>query len=195
MADALNFDELIRRVRAGDQDAATVLVKRYETAIRRAVRFRLADDRLASLLDSTDICQSVLGSFFFRAASGQFELKNPGQLLRLLTAMARNKLNSQARKQLALRRDVRRVETHHADESRFIATQQSPSTIVAARDLLQEVHRRLSPEERQLLELRNQGWDWAAIAAKLGVGAEALRRRLSRALDRVVADLGLDDAP
>jgi RNA polymerase sigma-70 factor (ECF subfamily) len=195
MAEALNFDELIRRVRAGDQDAATVLVKRYETAIRRAVRFRLADARLASLLDSTDICQSVLGSFFFRAASGQFELKNPGQLLRLLTAMARNKLNSQARKQLALRRDVRRVESGHEGESRFVATRESPSRIVAARDLLEEVHRRLAPDERQLLELRNQGWDWAAIASKLDVGAETLRRRLSRALDRVVADLGLDDAP
>jgi RNA polymerase sigma-70 factor (ECF subfamily) len=195
MADALTFDELIRRVRGGDQDAAAILVKRYEAAIRRAVRFRLADAGLGSLLDSMDICQSVLGSFFVRAASGQFELKNPGQLLRLLTAMARNKLNSQARKQLSQRRDVRRVESHDQRESRFVSTGESLSTIVAARDLLQEVHRRLSPDERQLLELRNQGWDWAAIASEVGVAAETVRRRLSRALDRVVADLGLDDAP
>jgi RNA polymerase sigma-70 factor (ECF subfamily) len=195
MTDTLAFDELIRRVRAGDQEAAAILVKRYESAIRRAVRFRLADSGLGSLLDSMDICQSVLGSFFVRAASGQFELKNPGQLLRLLTAMARNKLNSQARKQLSLRRDIRRVESPDQCESRLVATGESLSTIVAARDLLQEVHRRLSPDERQLLELRNQGWEWAAIASEVGVAAETLRRRLSRALDRVVADLGLEDAP
>ena len=99
MVDAPTFDELIQRVPAGDQGAATELVKRYEPAIRRAVRFRLADARLGTLLDSMDICQ-----------------------------------------------------------------------------LLQEVHRRLSPDERRLLDLRSQGYDWSAIASELGGGAEALRR-------------------
>jgi RNA polymerase sigma-70 factor (ECF subfamily) len=194
MVDALTFDELIRLVRAGDQDAATIIVKRYESAIRRTVRFRLADARLGSLLDSMDICQSVLASFFVRAASGQFDLKTPGQLLNLLAAMARNKLTSQARKQLAQRRDSRRVSSGEQSDDRFVATGESPSVLVAARDLLQEVKRRLSPEERRLLELRGQGWDWSAIAAEVGAGAEALRRRLSRALDRVVGQLGLDEA-
>jgi RNA polymerase sigma-70 factor (ECF subfamily) len=195
MIDAPTFDELIRRVRAGDQDAAAELVRRYEPAIRRAVRFRLADARLGALLESMDICQSVLASFFLRAASGQYELKTPAQLLKLLTAMARNKLNSQARKQHAQRRDSRRVTSADPDEGRFVAADASPSTEVAVRDLLQEVHRRLSADERRLLELRNQGRDWAAIAAEVGGGAEALRRKLSRALDRVAEQLGLDDAP
>ena len=39
MPDNPSIDDLIRRVRAGDQDAASELVKRYEPAIRRAVRF------------------------------------------------------------------------------------------------------------------------------------------------------------
>ena len=60
------------------------------------------------------------------------------------------------------------------------------------RDLLQEVHRRLSPDERRILELKNHGFDWAAIASELGGSAEALRRKLSRALDRVAEQLGLD---
>jgi hypothetical protein len=33
------FEALIRRVRAWDQEAAAELVRRYEPAIRRAVRF------------------------------------------------------------------------------------------------------------------------------------------------------------
>src|SRR5262245_25959100 len=163
MIDAPSFDELMRRVRAGDQDAATVLVRRYEPAIRRAVRFRLADARLGTVLDSMDICQSVLASFFIRAASGQYELETPGQVLRLLTAMARNKLTSQARKQHAQRRDSRRVVSGGPEQGRFVAAGGSPSMVVAARDLLEEVHRRLSAEERRLLELRQHGWDWAAI--------------------------------
>src|SRR5881394_2394249 len=116
MAEPLPFDELILRVRAGDQDAATALVRSYESAIRRAVRFRMTDARLGNLLDSMDICQSVMASFFLRAASGQYELKEPDQLLKLLTAMARNKLKFQARKQRAQRRDVRRVAGASADE-------------------------------------------------------------------------------
>jgi RNA polymerase sigma factor (sigma-70 family) len=195
MVDAPTFDDLIRRVRAGDQDAATVLVRRYEPFIRRAVRFRLANAGLAALLDSMDICQSVLASFFIRAATGQYELETPEQLLKLLTAMARNKLTSQARKQHAQRRDTRRVTSSNQDQDRFVAAGESPSTEIAARDLLQEVHRRLSPEERRLLELKNQGCEWAAIASEIGGSAEALRRKLSRALDRVAEQLGLDDAP
>ena len=43
--------------------------------------FRLADARLGNLLDSMDICQSVLTSFFVRAAAGQYDLETPEQLL------------------------------------------------------------------------------------------------------------------
>jgi RNA polymerase sigma-70 factor (ECF subfamily) len=191
--DAPAFDDLIRRVRAGDQDAAAALVRHYEPFIRRAVRFRLADARLGSLIDSMDICQSVLASFFVRAASGQYELKTPGQLLKLLTAMARNKLNSQARMQFAQRRDSRRVTSSEDDQRQFVTTDASPSTQVAVRDLLQEVQRRLSLDERRILELRNQGCEWSAIAAELGGTADALRRKLSRALDRIAGQLGLDE--
>jgi DNA-directed RNA polymerase specialized sigma24 family protein len=98
MSEESTFEELIRRVRAWDQDAAAELVRRYESTIRRAVRFRLADARLGNLLDSMDICQSVLRSFFLRAASGQYDLGSPEKVLGLLTAMARNKLASQARR-------------------------------------------------------------------------------------------------
>ena len=113
----------------------------------------------------------------------------------LLAAMAHKKLTSQARKQYARRRDQRRVTSGHQDEGHFVAPGASPSSEVAARDLLQEVQRRLSPDERQILELRNQGHDWAAIAARLGGGAEALRKKLARAIDRVAEQMGLDDQP
>jgi RNA polymerase sigma-70 factor (ECF subfamily) len=194
MVDFPSIDELIRRIRAGDQEAAAVLVKRYEPAIRRAVRIRLADARLGALLDTTDICQSVLGSFFIRVATGQYKLETPGQLFKLLTTMARNKLISQARRQHAQRRDTRRITSRDQDDEQFVSARQSPSNQVAVRDLLQEVQRRLSPEERRMLELKNEGQDWASIASQLGGSAEALRRRLSRALDRVAEELGLDHA-
>ena len=195
MAEDATFDELIGRVRAGDQDAAADLVRRYEPEIRRAVRYRLADARLGTLLESMDICQSVLKSFFVRAAAGQYDLKTPQQLLGLLATMARNKLHSQARKHQTQRRDRRRAAPGGLDEAGLVDPGASPSSEVAARDLLDEVRRRLAPDERRLMDLRNQGHEWAAIAAQLGGSADAARVRLSRALDRVAGQLGLDDEP
>jgi RNA polymerase sigma-70 factor (ECF subfamily) len=195
MPEAPTFEELIRRVRAWDQEAATELVRRYEPAIRRAVRFRLADAQLGNLLDSMDLCQSVLRSFFVRAASGQYSLETPEQVLSLLTAMARNKLTSQARKQRSLRRDNRRVGPLVEGESQLVAPGDSPSAAMVVLDLQQEVRRRLAPDEWQLLDLKNQGLDWAAIAARVGGSAESLRKKLARAIDRVVDELGLDDEP
>jgi hypothetical protein len=68
MTGETNFQALIARVREGDAEAAAMLVHRYESAIRRIVRTRMVDSRLRSLVDSSDICQSVFGSFFCRVA-------------------------------------------------------------------------------------------------------------------------------
>ncbi len=53
---------------------------------------RLTDPSLYRLLDSMDVCQSVLLSFFVRAAAGQYDLEQPQELLKLLVVMAWNKL-------------------------------------------------------------------------------------------------------
>src|SRR5216684_1879066 len=104
--------DLIARLRAGDAQAAAEFVRHYEPVIRSRIRvwLRMQDARLRRLFDSMDICQSVLASFFVRAASGQFDLEQPEQLLGLLVQMARHKLANQVQMQQAQRRDVRRVQ-------------------------------------------------------------------------------------
>jgi RNA polymerase sigma factor (sigma-70 family) len=192
MAQSLSFQELLGRVRAGDQEAARDLVQRYEPAIRRAVRFRLTDSRLARAFDSMDICQSVLASFFLRVASGQFDLEKPEQLLTLLVAMARNKVALQVRAQQRQRRDYRRVQGDGLAEMQVAQADPSPSVQVAGKELLEKAERLMSAEERQLVELRKDGLDWDAIAEKLGGTPEALRKKLARAADRVARQLKLD---
>src|SRR5262245_18944261 len=85
------FADLVARLRQGDGTAAEELVKRYEGHIRRVVRERLSNSQLQSQFDSTDVCQSVLGNFFVRAALGEFDLDSPQQLAGLLATMARNR--------------------------------------------------------------------------------------------------------
>jgi RNA polymerase sigma-70 factor (ECF subfamily) len=191
MSDDLSFRDLIGRVRRGDEQAAAELVRKYEPAIRRAVRFRLTDARLRRTCDSMDVCQSVLMSFFVRAASGQYDLDSPEQLLRLLTTMARNKLLNQARLEHAARRDSRLV--NEVPDKDLVSETPGPPQQVEARDLLQQVHARLTPDERQLVELRNQGLDWASIAKRLGGTPTALRQKLHRALARLSQQFGLEE--
>jgi RNA polymerase sigma-70 factor (ECF subfamily) len=193
VADAPSFQALLLRVRAGDPEAARLLVQRYEPAIRRAVRFRLADSRLARMLDSMDICQSVLASFFVRTAAGQYDIEQPEQLLKLLVAMARHKLARRVRAEKRQRRDYRRVQAAELDEGGLAAAESSPSQHVAGQELLREADRLLSAEERQLVEMRKAGLEWSAIARQLGGTPEALRKQLARAADRVAHQLHLDD--
>lgn len=190
MSDDTSFDELMQRIRAGDDGAASELVRRYEPAIRRAIRVRLRDPRLGRLLDSMDICQSVLASFFVRAALGQYELNQPEHLLKLLTRMARNKLANQAHHHRARCRDYRRTDAT-ADMDRIVGGA-SPSAQLGERELLSEARRRLSDEERQLLELRQQGLEWSEIGQRLNASPDAMRMRLIRAVERVAGELNLD---
>jgi RNA polymerase sigma-70 factor (ECF subfamily) len=190
-----SFQDLIRRVRAGDEQAAAELVRQYEPEIRREVRLRLTDPSLRRVIDSVDICQSVLGNFFARAALGQFDLGEPRQLIGLLVKMARNRLTDWARRQTAERRHQCRelsLDSTALDGKEPCTVDPSPSQVVAGKELLEQVRERMSDEERQIAERRVAGSDWAEIAKEFGGTPDGLRKRLARAFDRVANELGLD---
>ena len=193
MPDATPFAEFIARIRAGDPRAAEELVRKYEPLVRRAVRIRLEDRRLERLFDSMDVCQSVLKSFFVRTAAGQYDLEEPGQLVGLLVAMAGTKLACEARRQHRQRRDQRRVAEGDAALGGVAAGDPSPSRAVAAKDLLAAARGRLTDDERALADLRGEGLTWEEVAGRVGGTAQARRVQLSRALDRVAGELGLED--
>jgi RNA polymerase sigma-70 factor (ECF subfamily) len=186
-----SFADVIARVRRGDEQAASDLVRRYEPEIRREVRFLLRDPFLRRTFDSMDVCQSVLGSFFLRAALGEYDLQRPEDLIRLLISMTRNKVVDATRRQRAQRRDHRRSTSLDAVD--LAAQTPSPSQVVEGRELLAAFRDRLSGEERQLAELRAAGREWADVAHELGGTAEARRKQLTRAISRVSRELGLEE--
>ncbi len=142
--------ELLERFRAGDADAAGELVEAYEPHLRRMIRLRIRDSRLRRLFDSADICQSVLANFFARLSLGQYDLESPGQLVRLLETMARNKVATQARKAQVTRRDEREIDG--GDETVApVVPGPSFTEQVAWSELVQIVRSRLSDSERQAL--------------------------------------------
>jgi DNA-directed RNA polymerase specialized sigma24 family protein len=191
MAEDDSFHDLVCRVRRGDGRAAEELVRRYEPALRVAVRVRLTDPNLRRVLDSADVCQSVLANFFVRAAAGQFEFDGPEQLVRLLATMARNKVANAARRERAARRGGGRA-LQPLSGSKFTDPRPGPGEVAADAELLREFRRRLTEEERRLADQRAAGRPWSEIAAEAGGDADALRVRLGRAIDRVARELGLD---
>jgi DNA-directed RNA polymerase specialized sigma24 family protein len=134
----------------------------------------------------------VLGSFFVRVASGQFELNRPDELIRLLMTMTRNKVVRQVRRLRTQRRDERRNEAIASDELETPSNGPGPSELVAGAELLQAFRDRLTPEERIIVDRRSEGHEWSEIAAELGGSANARRKQFTRAADRAARELGLD---
>jgi RNA polymerase sigma-70 factor (ECF subfamily) len=182
-----SFEDLVRRVRQGEQAAAADLVKRYEPHIRRAVRIRLMRyPQMRRLLDSVDICQSVMGSFFVRAARGEYRLDRPDELQNLLVIMAYHKLVDMVRKKHLPEPPSSDMPEEPPDRG------DSPSDDAMYRELLQMFRERLSEDERQLADLRANGTPWNEIAARLNGQPEALRKKLDRAVQRVARSLGIE---
>ena len=176
----------------GDEQAAARLVRDFEPIVRRVVRARLQGGRARCEFDSMDICQSVLANFFVRVAAGEYDLKEPNDLIKLLLTMTRNKLSEKMRRQHRLRRDSRRT-VGGVEELPLAGLEPTPSSVIASKELLQQARLRLSEEERRLVELRGQGLSWEEVAASLGGTAGARRNQLARALDRVAQELRLNE--
>jgi RNA polymerase sigma factor (sigma-70 family) len=192
MCTPATFQELMVRVLRHDSEATTVMVKRYGPAIHREVRMMLLTrSYLRRTIDSEDIVQSVLANFFLRLEMGELDLQEPEQLVALLREMARNRVRDKVRHRRALRRNGAREQygTQVLEEAR--ADESTPSQIVFFEEMLGKARNLLTPHEREIAELRCARVGWEQIARQLHESPEALRKQFSRAMDRVVKELGL----
>jgi RNA polymerase sigma factor (sigma-70 family) len=191
MPDETPFQNLIRRVRLRDQQACAELVHTYLPDVLRIVRMQISNLNLQQVIEADDICQIVLANFFIRMADGQFQLNEPAQLKVLLGRMARNQVLDEGRRAQASRRARQRTLQANEAMQQVPSADATPSRIIASSELLAEIYRRMSNEERQVADQRALGTDWQAIAEAMGSSSEAVRKKLSRAYDRVLKELNL----
>ncbi|MFO0977380.1 MAG: sigma-70 family RNA polymerase sigma factor [Planctomycetaceae bacterium] len=189
------FEEALQKLREGVPEAVADFVQQYQPFIRRAVRRGLTRSGLRSFVDSSDICQSVLASFLVRMAAGEYEFRDQKAVENLLITIARRRLGMLVRRETSQGRDRRRVTNldsrlEHADSDAA-----DPRLAAELSDLLQQVRNRMSQEELQLFDLRRSGADWDLISQTVGESSVVLRKRLSRALRRICAELHLDHEP
>src|SRR5262249_11415700 len=134
----------------------------------------------------------VLAKFFLQNLARRCRLNDSDQLARLLVRMARNKIRDELRR-LRARHRRRRLEPADADDvlNALANRDSTPSSIVASKELVQEIYTRLSADEREPAKQRSLGLCWLTIAVHDGRSAEALRKMLARAVERVKRELDL----
>jgi RNA polymerase sigma-70 factor (ECF subfamily) len=190
MAPSDQFADLIRRVRGGDEDAAEDLFKRYGRVFLKKIKNRLEGSAIRAQVDCDDICQSVFGSLFVRLRWGQYELSSEQDLIGLLRKMADNKVIAKIRKG-EVRPDVKGRDGF--DLGLAAGQGPTPSRVATWKQIYGEALNRMSAEERQLQELRDQGLEWGAIAERLGGSADSRRKQWERARTRIAEELQLEE--
>jgi hypothetical protein len=180
-----DFHDLIRRVRDGDEEAAFRLIGEFQPFILRVVRFQMRHrrefDRLRSRVGFSDICQSVFKSLFEGLRQGRFELDQPEQLQKLLGAMSRLKIATEARRLSVILRDVLDADAlgNRADSGT------GPEKPIEDQDLSETILKHFASDELEILARRLDDQPWSEIAAALGATPDALRKMLARAIERV----------
>jgi DNA-directed RNA polymerase specialized sigma24 family protein len=190
-----SFIQMIEGVRRREQTAAVDLVRYITPNLYQTVRFRLSRWRLNHLLEAEDICQAVLAEFFQRLGRGDFTLQEPAQLNSLLGKLVRYRILDEVRKSFAVRRGKGDRATTNVDDmlASVAANTGTPSAEARANDLIATLYDRMTSSERVLAERRSRGEDWAEIARAVNSTPDAVRKKLTRALDRVMAELKLLD--
>lgn len=189
-----NFATLLDRVRHGDQIAASEVVHQYEPVVRQAIRTWLRKCNFVALhrvLDSTDICQSVLIQFFEKVNADQLNLESPEHLKNLLLIMARSRVVHHLRTNQIRRRDMRRDSSPFPSDVPEPANRETPVDLTVAQELLEMIRARLTPEERELADRRARGETWPEIVVAMGGTADGRRVQLARVEVRIAAEFGL----
>ena len=179
-----NDNELLERVRRGDQIAVAILYNRYGDRLVRVFSRRISS-RFQAKVDPEDIWNSAVGSFCRRAKDGQFELEEGNDLWRLLKTIGLNKLRRHVRRGKTQRRDVGRevpLATPEGKENPYIADSRDPLPLderVAIKEIVEKLQERLRGPEKSILAHRLAGLKHSEIAKQTGFSDRTVRRILN----------------
>jgi RNA polymerase sigma-70 factor (ECF subfamily) len=169
--------DLVERWRGGDEQAADELFRRYMDQLVSLARNQMTS-RLSQRIDPEDVVQSAFRSFFVASRAGRFELRQGGDLWRLLVAITLNKLHDQFKRNDSGKRDSKR-ETP-LNKELLLARDPTPLEAMTLAEEVETLLRGLGKLDRQVLELRLQGDTRAAIAEKTGRSERTITRILER---------------
>jgi RNA polymerase sigma-70 factor (ECF subfamily) len=171
---------LLRRLRLGNQEAATQLYLRYVERLRGLARAECSPE-LARRVDADDIVQSVFKSFFRGVSQGFYDVPAGEELWKLFLVIALNKIRAKGAFHRAAKRDVRLTvgEDFLAQYTRG-DQEKDQAGFTVLRLVVNDILEELTGAQRQIVVLRIEGYEVAEIAAKVG--------RSKRTVERVLQD-------
>jgi RNA polymerase sigma-70 factor (ECF subfamily) len=183
-----SFPDLIAAAAQGDREALDEVVRQYEPRIRVVARVLLGP-ALRPYLDSVDLTQSVHKSILIGLRANRFAIAEPDQLVGLALTILRRKANKFWR-HLQRQQRLSGAGSVEANELPDLLTALSspthdPASVAQFRDQVEHLCSQLDRTERQILDMRLEGFTPAEIADKLAVSRVALRVRLTRLRQRL----------
>lgn len=182
MDSTAEFEQLIRKLKAGDQQAATEIFNQYSCRLISLARRKLGPVALKS--DPESVVQSVFCSFFLRQQEGRLEVINWQSLWGLLSTITLRKCGHKVDHWLAARRNISREQSPaaQADESwaawEAIAREPDAAEAAILNETLEQLQQSLSPRDLQIFQLRLENLDVPEIARRLETSERTIRRAL-----------------
>lgn len=171
----------------GDSQAAAEVFARHSPRLLAAARVRLASF-LTARVDPEDIVQSTFKSFFRRAGSGGYFAPDSGDLFNLLIVIAMRKVNAKANYHRAAARDARRTVPTPEQGVAGDGDEQKLRELCLTLD---DLCRQLTSLQRQIVELRLEGFSVAEIATR----CQRSKRTVERELQAFRTRLGREFEP
>jgi len=169
--------------RGGDEAAARKLFDTYVERLVALARRRISQ-RLAARVDPEDVVQSVFRTFFHRVKEGQFSINDEDDLCKLLMRITVHKTLRQVAFHKAAKRNLGLEVDQGPDPQErlqeLLGREPTSEDAVAFLDQLEHFLNRLRPQDRQILEMRLQGYSNEEIADKLGIYDRKIRRVIER---------------
>lgn len=167
---------LLRRIKAGEDDAATELYRRYAARLINLAAAKTSPD-VKQRVDPEDIVQSVFRTFFRRASLGEYEVPDGDELWKLFLVIGLNKIRAVAGYHKAAKRDVR----HTAGGEAAVSADAVRPDDMAFRTLQLTIDELLAPlpeTHREIIRLRTDGYEVAEISAQVGRAKRSVERIL-----------------
>jgi len=170
------LDALLMKLSSGDALAAEQVFLAYEPYLRKIVRRRLPI-KLRTKFDSTDIVQSIWVDLLRDVREGDLHFTDANHLRAFLIRVTCNRFNDRFRRNRLAVEKEQPLAGFEAEP--FAASRQpTPSDIVQAEDLWEQLLALCPPAHQELLRLRREGIPLAEIAARTGLHPGSIRRIL-----------------
>jgi RNA polymerase sigma-70 factor, ECF subfamily len=182
------FDEVMRRVRAGDGAAESALFQQYARRLI-ALAARQFDASLRDRADVELVVLSACKSFFLRNRHGEFQVDDWGELWSVLAMITLRKCAKRLRHLRAARRDAgREVAWPDGDgDPSYLLLDRDPTPVEAATltDTIETLLQTMTPNDRPVVEQILMGYTAEEVAAQLGCSERTVRRVRQRAQRRL----------